>query len=133
MSSASAVVMDSRRLNINNTEEKNQLHYSTTSQAVMPFKTRSYIVFRPSLFKFLGANNTSLCATNTTKLVILHFLLSLSFILPLSIIIMAAKMLWVDKHRPTSLDQMDYHKPLSNQLKKMVQIPFLRNWLHLEY
>jgi len=29
-------------------------------------------------------------------------------------------MLWVDKYRPTSLDQVDYHKPLSAHLKKMV-------------
>ena len=28
--------------------------------------------------------------------------------------------LWVDKHRPKSLDQLDYHKPLSQQLKRMV-------------
>jgi len=29
-------------------------------------------------------------------------------------------MLWVDKHRPKSLDGLDYHKPLSQQLKRMV-------------
>ena len=28
--------------------------------------------------------------------------------------------LWVDKHRPKSLDALDYHKPLSTQLKRMV-------------
>ncbi|KAJ3283855.1 Replication factor C (RF-C) subunit, partial [Blyttiomyces sp. JEL0837] len=27
--------------------------------------------------------------------------------------------LWVDKHRPTSLDKLDYHKGLTQQLKKM--------------
>ena len=29
-------------------------------------------------------------------------------------------MLWVDKHRPKKLDELDYHKPLSSQLKRMV-------------
>ena len=32
----------------------------------------------------------------------------------------AAAMLWVDKHRPKKLDELDYHKPLSSQLKRMV-------------
>eukprot|EP01111_Echinosteliopsis_oligospora_P006328 TRINITY_DN20413_c0_g1_i1.p1 TRINITY_DN20413_c0_g1~~TRINITY_DN20413_c0_g1_i1.p1 ORF type:complete len:358 (-),score=82.01 TRINITY_DN20413_c0_g1_i1:121-1194(-) len=32
-----------------------------------------------------------------------------------------SKLLWVDKHRPTSLDQTDYHDELSSQLKKMVK------------
>ena len=29
-------------------------------------------------------------------------------------------MLWVDKHRPTSLDKMDYHKDLSSRLSSLV-------------
>tara|TARA_B100000524_G_scaffold87084_1_gene40398 strand:- start:519 stop:965 length:447 start_codon:yes stop_codon:yes gene_type:complete len=28
--------------------------------------------------------------------------------------------LWVDKHRPKSLDALDYHQPLSKQLKRLV-------------
>ncbi|ELR11065.1 replication factor c subunit [Acanthamoeba castellanii str. Neff] len=28
-------------------------------------------------------------------------------------------MLWVDKHRPRQLAQLDYHEPLTNQLQKM--------------
>ena len=28
--------------------------------------------------------------------------------------------LWVDKHRPTSLSKLDYHKPLASHLKKLV-------------
>ena len=28
--------------------------------------------------------------------------------------------LWVDKYRPKSLDALDYHKPLAQQLKRMV-------------
>ena len=28
--------------------------------------------------------------------------------------------LWVDKHRPKALDSLDYHKPLSECLKRMV-------------
>ena len=28
--------------------------------------------------------------------------------------------LWVDKHRPKALDALDYHKPLSTQLKRLV-------------
>ena len=28
--------------------------------------------------------------------------------------------LWVDKHRPTSLAKLDYHKELSSHLKKLV-------------
>ena len=28
--------------------------------------------------------------------------------------------LWVDKHRPTSLSKLDYHKPLAQHLKKLV-------------
>eukprot|EP01127_Copromyxa_protea_P023413 TRINITY_DN8740_c0_g1_i1.p1 TRINITY_DN8740_c0_g1~~TRINITY_DN8740_c0_g1_i1.p1 ORF type:complete len:357 (+),score=61.36 TRINITY_DN8740_c0_g1_i1:13-1083(+) len=30
-------------------------------------------------------------------------------------------MLWVDKHRPTSLDECDYHKDLSTMLKQLAQ------------
>jgi hypothetical protein len=30
-------------------------------------------------------------------------------------------MLWVDKHRPRQLAQLDYHEPLTNQLQKMVR------------
>ena len=31
--------------------------------------------------------------------------------------------LWVDKHRPTSLSKLDYHKDLAQQLKKLVSTP----------
>ena len=29
-------------------------------------------------------------------------------------------MLWVDKHRPRSLDALDFHKELSQQVRRMV-------------
>jgi replication factor C subunit 3/5 len=29
-------------------------------------------------------------------------------------------MLWVDKHRPKTLDGLDYHKPLATNMKRMV-------------
>ena len=29
-------------------------------------------------------------------------------------------MLWVDKHRPKTLDGLDYHKPLASNMKRMV-------------
>lgn len=32
-------------------------------------------------------------------------------------------MLWVDKHRPTSLDKLDYHKEQAAQLKELVRWP----------
>jgi replication factor C subunit 3/5 len=32
----------------------------------------------------------------------------------------AMSLLWVDKHRPKTLDALDFHKPLSAQLKRMV-------------
>ena len=31
-------------------------------------------------------------------------------------------MLWVDKHRPTALDKMDYHKDLSERLAALVSV-----------
>ena len=30
------------------------------------------------------------------------------------------RMLWVDKHRPKTLDALDYHKPLATNMKRMV-------------
>ncbi len=35
-------------------------------------------------------------------------------------------MLWVDKHRPRQLAQLDYHEPLTNQLQKMVRFLLMR-------
>ena len=29
-------------------------------------------------------------------------------------------MLWVDKHRPKTLDALDYHKPLATNMKRMI-------------
>ena len=32
-------------------------------------------------------------------------------------------MLWVDKHRPTSLEKLDYHKEQAAQLRELVGVP----------
>ena len=34
--------------------------------------------------------------------------------------------LWVDKHRPSSLDKLHYHPEVSDQLKQLVRLYALR-------
>lgn len=39
-------------------------------------------------------------------------------------------LLWVDKHRPTLLDELDYHERLSTRLQKVVRrLPRVPYWL----
>ena len=41
---------------------------------------------------------------------------------PSGILLYETMSLWVDKHRPTSLAKLDYHKELSSHLKKLVGV-----------
>lgn len=43
--------------------------------------------------------------------------------------------LWVDKHRPSSLNKLDYHKDQATLLKKLVSILLTKLWnlQHLEF
>lgn len=41
--------------------------------------------------------------------------------------------LWVDKHRPSSLNKLDYHKDQATLLKKLVSIYWLNSLHYLEF
>lgn len=88
------------------------------------FSTKYFAQFHPTFLGFWYAKNVELLAGNARKTrVVLPHLRSYGR----RIIKIKNKelkeMLWVDKHKPKQLSQLDYHPRLTEQLQKLVQSP----------